>query len=104
MKKLFFSVFSVALIFGSFLNGPVQVGAASKSAELVEPANVYYKTLTIERTYTTRGSIPSSIYYPKDTSGYSGTLYLQEAVFNGSTWKAKFSGTVTCSVVCAIPY
>lgn len=100
MKKLFFSVFSVALVFGSFFNGHVQVGATSNSENLVEPAAVYSKTVTQSVTRPlTSPHFPSSIYY--NQNGWSGTLYMvgQPANF-GDFYRATYSGTVSCSGTC----
>ena len=101
MKKFILSLFSVALIFG-FVNGPVQVGAASKTPELVEPAAVYYKTVDKVKAYSLSASIDPTYYY--NENGYSGTLRLQSTRNAGDHILAYYVGTVTCSGSCAIPY
>jgi len=98
MKKLFFSVFSVALVFGSFFNGHVQVGATSNSEDLVEPAAVYSKTVTQLKVIPLTGTISQSI--PYKANGWSGTLYLQSYQHAGDHYIARYSGTVSCSGVC----
>ena len=92
MKKLVLSVFSALLIFG-FVNGPVQVGAASKAPELVEPAAVASKTVTVTRSFANSWEAPSSIYY--NEGGYSGFLSKTSGPINtGDRWIATYSGTV----------
>ena len=92
MKKLVLSVFSALLILG-FVNSPVQVGAASKAPELVEPSAYLSKNVSVSKTYASFGSVPKSISYSKD--GYSGTLYLSgSAKYDGERWVAIFTGTV----------
>ena len=97
MKKIFFSALAVVLIFG-FLNGPVQVGAASKSTDLVEPAVVYTKTVNELVVYSLTETIRSSI--PYSANGWSGTLYLKSKTDAGDHYLVRYSGTVSCSGVC----
>ena len=92
MKKLIVTVFSALLIFG-FVNGPVQVGAASKAPELVEPAAVATKYVSVQKYFSSSSAAPSSISY--NSGGYSGTLYLSGSPqYDGTRWIAIYSGTV----------
>ena len=100
MKKLFFSVFSVALVFGSFFNGHVQVGATSNPENLVEPAAVYSKTVTELRYYAKISDMPGSIYYSKN--GWSGTLSYYNRKSDGVGYVVEYRGTVNCSGPCVM--
>ena len=91
MKKIILSVFSALLIFG-FVNGPVQVGAASKAPELVEPTAVASKYVTVTKYYSIKSLVPSSITY--NSVGYVGTIYLSSALSDGDRWIAIYKGTV----------
>lgn len=100
MKKLFFSMFSVALVFGSFFNGHVQVGATSNSADLVEPAAVYSKSVSELRYYAKLSDIKPSITY--NANGWSGTLYKAGVEYDGVRYVVSYRGTVSCSGTCVM--
>ena len=90
MKKLIFTALSALLILG-FVNGPVPVGAASKTTELVESATET-KYVSVTRYFANSWEAPSSISY--NSGGYSGVLYLSGPQYDGTRWVAHYSGTV----------
>lgn len=108
-KKLLCSMLLASLLmvlpntaFAATTTTNTDIAAESSTDQIYYPDStfVYTYTKTITKTYSSYNAVPQSMAYREYVSKYSswadGTLELQSAAKNGSSWVATYSGTMTC--------
>ncbi len=76
--------------------GTAAQASTAEATSVISPEVVSSYSKTVYRTYSSLGSIPSSISYVeyKDGYRYQGTLRFVTYTSSGGTYTAKFSGTM----------